>query len=115
MKSRKLVPGALAATLALAAAGAYAGSRSHDANDVAVMANAKVTLAQAVTIAEQQAGGRALGADIRHEHGQPGIVVEVAAKDGTHKVLVDPASGKVTANTLGGGDEDGGEDGGESN
>lgn len=113
MTSRKLIPVTLVAALALAATGtaAFAGSRDRDINDATVMANAKITLAQAVTLAEQQAAGRAVSADLRHAHGQPSIVVEVAAKDGTHKVLVDPATGKITANAI---DHEGrGEDGSE--
>jgi uncharacterized membrane protein YkoI len=79
--------------------------REQDARDAAALAGMKVTLQQAITTAEQQAGGRAVGADVSQERGVPRIAVEVAGPQGVKTVLVDAQSGHVTAT------HDGGQDG----
>lgn len=104
MKVRKLAPIALAALLAIGATGgiALANGRNDEGNDAAALANAKVSLVQAIATAEQQVGGRAVGAGVDNENGRVTIAVEVAAKDGVRTVLIDPATGKVTATRAGG-------------
>lgn len=107
MNVRRLAPVALAALLAIGATGgiALANGRSEEGNDAAALANAKVTLVQAIATAEQQVGGRAVGAGVDNEDGRVTIAVEVAAKDGVRTVLIDPATGQV-ASTRAGGDHD---------
>ena len=104
MKSRRLAPIALAALLALGATGGIALANDHhnEGNDAAALANAKVTLVQAIATAELQAGGRAVGAGVDNENGRVTIAVEIAAKDGVRTVLIDPATGQVAATRTGG-------------
>ena len=104
MKARKLAPIALAALLALGATAgiALANDRNNEGNDAAALAGAKVTLVQAIATAEQQAGGRAVGAGVDNENGRVTIAVEIAATDGMHTVLIDPATGLVAAARTGG-------------
>jgi uncharacterized membrane protein YkoI len=107
MNARKFVPLALAAILATSAAGsaALAKERNDEGRDAAALANAKVSLAQAIATAEQQAGGKAVGAGVDNENGTVRIAVEVADGQGVKTVLVDPLSGQVTG-THSGGDHD---------
>ena len=99
MSARRLAPIALAALLAVGTTGGVALANNHndEGNDAAALANAKVTLVQAIATAEQQTGGRAVGAGVDNENGRVTIAVEVAAKDGVHTVLIDPATGEVAA------------------
>ena len=114
MTYRKLLPVAAAALLTLGAAAGVARAESGhgEAGDVAAMATSKVTLVQAITLAEHVAGGTAIDAGLDSEHGQPAIAVAVAAKDGVHTVLVDIATGKLATTQRGGeqDDHDGGND-----
>ena len=107
MYNKQIATLALAALLATGAAGglAYAKDRDQDGRDAAALAGMKVTLTQAIATAEQQLGGRAVGADISQERGATRIVVEVAAPQGVKTVLVDAQTGQVTAT------RDGGQDG----
>ncbi|HJU19790.1 MAG TPA: PepSY domain-containing protein [Stellaceae bacterium] len=83
------IAGACAASLC-GAAGAHA-----EANDAAIMANAKVTLTQAIVAAEQHTGGKAIGADVEQQNGTPFIEVEVVKDNQEQKVLVNPQNGQV--------------------
>jgi uncharacterized membrane protein YkoI len=107
MNARRLAPIALAALLAVGTTGGVALANNHnDEGNAAALANAKVTLVQAIATAEQQAGGRAVGTGVDNENGRVTIAVEVAAKGGVHTVLIDPATGLVAA-TRAGGDHEG--------
>jgi len=104
MKIRRLAPVALAALLAIGATGgiALANGRNNEGSDAAALANAKVTLVQAIATAELQAGGRAVGAGVDNENGRVTIAVEIAAKDGVRTVLIDAGTGQVAATRAGG-------------
>jgi len=54
-----------------------------------------MTLAGAVMTAEREAGGRAVKASLKNQHGQTMFQVGMVKDLVTHKVMVDPASGKV--------------------
>lgn len=112
MTYRKLLPVAAAALLTLGAAAGVARAESGhaEAGDVAAMAASKVTLVQAIALAEHAAGGTAIDAGLDSEHGQPAIAVAVAAKGGVHTVLVDMATGKLAATQPGGEHRDGDDD-----
>ncbi len=99
MNKKHFIPIALAALLATGAASgiALAAENGHKENDAAMLASAKVTLQQAITTAEQQAGGRAVSADLKQEKGVARIEVEVAGPQGAKTVLVDAQNGQVTA------------------
>ncbi len=109
MNIKRIAPFALAALLAVGAAAGVAQAkdqdRSQDARDTAALASMKVTLPQAIATAEQQAGGRAVGADMSQEQGATRIAVEVVSPQGIKTVLVDAQTGQVTATHDG--DQDG--------
>ena len=99
MNIKRMLPATLAAVVAVGAAGgiARAQSRDQDSRDAAALAGMRVTLQQAIATAESQAGGRAVGADVSQEQGATRISVEVAGPQGVKTVLVDGATGQVTA------------------
>jgi len=97
MNIKRILPAALAAALAIGAAGGIAKAQDRDGRDAAALAGMKVTLQQAIATAEGQAGGRAVGADVSQEGGVTRISVEVAGPQGVKTVLVDGATGQVTA------------------
>ncbi len=99
MNKKHTIPIVLAALLATGAASgiALAEENGHKQNDAAMLASAKITLQQAITTAEQQAGGRAVSADLTQEKGTAQIEVEVAGPQGTKTVLVNAQTGQVTA------------------
>lgn len=108
MNTERIVPLALAALLAAGAVGGVARAEDRDRNedrrDAAALAGMKVTLQQAIATAEQQAGGRAVGADVSREQGATRIAVEIAGPQGVKTVLVDAQTGQVTAAHDGGRD-----------
>ena len=53
------------------------------------------SLAQAVRVAEKQTGGRARKAEMERERGVDVYEIKTVSKDGSAKVLVDPASGNT--------------------
>lgn len=103
--------------LTLATAGAFAASAigfarvvqakdsERPTDEAAVMANAKVSMAQAITTAEQQVGGKAVDSGIEDQNGT--VFLEVTVLTGTqkHKVLIDPQSGQVVKTALDDNDE----------
>jgi len=108
MNTRRIVPFTLAALLvgglAAGAARAETGDADQDKADAATLAGMTVTLPHAITTAEQSAGGRAVGADVRQVSGAPQIAVEVAGPQGAKTVVVDGQTGRVLATTAGGQD-----------
>jgi uncharacterized membrane protein YkoI len=99
MNRTKLVTLAMASVLtagALGLAGA-AHARNNDArtNEAAFIANAKVTMAEAIATAEQQTGGKAVGTGIEDEDGTVLLEVQVLKDNQRHTVLIDPQSGQV--------------------
>jgi uncharacterized membrane protein YkoI len=105
MNTRRIACLALATLLATGAASsiAYAQDRDRDQGqdqdqrDITTRAGMKVTLQQAIGTAEQQMGGRAVGAEVFRRKGAAHISVEVAGPGGIKTVLVDAQTGKVTA------------------
>lgn len=104
MNMKKLAPLAFAVVLAtgVASTAAFANGEKEDANDAAALANAKITLSQAIATAEQQTGGKAIGAGVDNENGIVSIAVDVAGSQGVKTVLVDPQTGRITATKAGG-------------
>lgn len=104
MLRNKLLTAMMAGTIAAGAVGgsvaAYAKDGDKPTDEVAVMAAAKISMAQAIAAAEQQLGGKAVGTGIEDQDGSVYFEVEVL-KDGTrHKVLIDPQSGKVVKTAM---------------
>jgi uncharacterized membrane protein YkoI len=75
------------------AGAAYARERRTE--EAAIIANAKVTMAQAIATAEQQTGGKAVGTGIEEQDGTVFLEVQVIKDDQKHSVLIDPQSGQV--------------------
>ena len=99
MRSRIWLPLAMVAMLGTVTAGgtAFAAETGQEeGKDAALLANAKVSLSQAISAAEQSAGGRAIGAGVDNENGKVSISVDVAKGQGVQTVLVDPQTGQVT-------------------
>jgi uncharacterized membrane protein YkoI len=95
---RKLLAGVAAAALAATAGvGAY-GAQRGDGNDALAIANAHVSLAQAVTAAEQHTGGTAARAEFEQSQGQWTFDVEVVRGQTVLEVKLD-ANGNVLSAT----------------
>ncbi len=102
-----MLPLAMAAVLMTATIGGSALAADRDGDrEAAALQGAKVSLTQAIATAEGQTGGRAIGADVSQEGGVTRIQVEVAGPQGFKTVLVDGATGQVTATRDGGGDNE---------
>lgn len=99
MAIERIIPATLALLLVVGSLGfAQAKDESdRDRRDLAAISAMKVTLPQAIAAAEQQTGGRAVGADLSHDQGATRIAVEVAGPQGVKTVLVDGQTGQVTA------------------
>lgn len=94
---RKHTLAAIAVLSATAIGSAYA-AKSVENDDLAVE-SAKVGLSQAVTTAEQHAGGKASRAEFEKSKGRWVFDVEVVAGKKAIDVKVDPTTGKVLAMT----------------
>jgi uncharacterized membrane protein YkoI len=99
MNRTKLVTLAMVSVLTTSALGvmgaAYAKDKERRTNEAALIANAKVTIAQAIATAEQQTGGKAVGTGIEDQNGTMFLEVRVLKDNQEHSVLIDPQSGQV--------------------
>ncbi len=98
-------------TAALAAAGSAAYAAKSDMhNDAASIVHAKLSLTQAIGVAEQHANGKASRAEF--EHAKRGWVYDVEVVSGVQvfDVRVDADSGVVIASREDEADHDGGDD-----
>lgn len=103
MKRTLMIPALIvAAGVATAGGLAYAKQSGTAENDaVSDLAKAKITLVQAVSAAEAQAGGRATKAELDGERGAVAFDVEVVTPDNkVFDVKVDAADGKVLSSKL---------------
>jgi uncharacterized membrane protein YkoI len=105
MDHNKLAAAVLVGAIAAGALGpvgtAYARSERKSAtNEAAVIADAKITMAQAIAAAENQVGGKAVETGIEDENGTVAFEVEVLKDGQRHTVLVDPQSGEVVKTTM---------------
>lgn len=85
------------ATLATAAAGVSAFAAGGSGNDARIIPNAKVSLSQAVTAAEQHVGGTASKAEVETHAGKPVYDVEVVKGPQVFDVKISPDQGTVIA------------------
>jgi uncharacterized membrane protein YkoI len=85
------------ALVATAGAGAYA-ARQSGANDALAITNAQVSLAQAISVAEQHTGGKAAKAEFEQSKGQWTFDVEVVKGQTVFDVKLD-ANGTVLSAT----------------
>lgn len=103
MYKKRILPIALAVLVATGTAGGFAiaQERGQPGRNEASLTTTAVTLQQAIATAEQQAGGRAVSADIERERGATQIEVKVAGPQSVKTVVVDAQSGQVTATRAG--------------
>jgi uncharacterized membrane protein YkoI len=94
MKRKLLAGAAAAAVAAMIAGGAYA-ARQQEPEEALAIANAKISLVQAVTAAEQHAGGKAAKAELETSQGRQVFDVEVVTAKTVMDVKVDATDGKV--------------------
>jgi uncharacterized membrane protein YkoI len=83
-----------AAVLYAAVIGSAYADKSAE-SDARAIADAKIGMAQAVTAAEQNVGGKAVHAEYERHKGQWTFDVKVVKDNKVMKVKVDPTSGKV--------------------
>ena len=99
LSRRVLLRGGLlagAATLALGATTSIAQAPApQPVRPVGGNGQAPTPLAHAVRVAEKQTGGRARKAETERERGDYVYEIKTVSKDGSAKVLVDPASGNI--------------------
>ncbi len=93
---RKFHHAAAIAALSITVIGGAFAANSAD-NDALGIADAKTSLIQAVTAAEQQVGGKASRAEYARHQDQWVFDIEVVNGTKVMDVTVDPASGKVLA------------------
>ena len=97
---RKILISALIMAAGVATAGGlvYAQQTGVTENDAMVnLAQARISLAQAVVTAEQHVGGRASRAELQNENGRLVYGVEVADTVRTIDVKVDAANGSIVS------------------
>jgi uncharacterized membrane protein YkoI len=99
MTHDKSSPFVLGAVLALVGTGSFAQTAAQQPNRGT---SVQTSLAQAIRVAEQETGGRARKAEMERDRGVDAYEIKTVSKDMTAKVLVDPASGKVTRVDKGG-------------
>jgi len=94
MTSRIMPALAVTCLLATGSGAALANAQAPD-REAAALQGAKVSLPEAISIAERQTGGQAYdaGADIKAGH--PRIAVETNGPNGVQTVTVDAQSGRV--------------------
>ena len=90
---RKLTLSAFAVLTAVAIGTAY-GANSPE-NDARTVQQAKISLTQAIAIAEQHVGGKAIHAELEDENGTLVYGVEVASGEQTTDVKVDVSDGRI--------------------
>lgn len=115
MTRKKLLAAMMAGVIATGSVGAaglaYAKERNDaPTNETSIMANAKITMAQAIATAEQQVGGKAVGTGIEDQDGTVFFEVQVLNGNAKHKVLIDTQTGKVVKTVANNGNDDEGED-----
>jgi uncharacterized membrane protein YkoI len=77
------------------ATAAFAGSDEHVDKKLAAVRGARVPLAEAISVAERQAGGRAAKVDLERLGSGYVYEVEILSPAGATNVFVDPANGSV--------------------
>ena len=104
MDHSKLIAAVLVGTMAAGALGPVGAAsarseRERATNEAAIIAGAKITMAQAIAAAENQVGGKAVETGIEDKNGTVAFEVEVLKDGQRHTVLVDPQSGEVLKTT----------------
>jgi uncharacterized membrane protein YkoI len=93
---------ALAGLLFTGIAGPALAATSGEAQEETALQGDKLTLSQAIAIAEHQTGGKAYDAGVDVDHGKPRVVVETNGPTGVQTVIIDAQSGQVVGAHPGG-------------
>ena len=102
MKTKHGVAIALTGALFLGLAGPTFAENRDEAREETALQGTKLTLSQAISIAEHQTGGKAFDAGVDVDHGKPRIVVETNGTSGVQTVVVDAESGQIVDGHAGG-------------
>ena len=102
MKTKHGAVIALAGALFLGLAGPTFAENTDEAREETALQGAKLTLSQAISIAEHQTGGKAFDAGVDVDHGKPRVVVETNGTTGVQTVIVDAESGQIVGGHAGG-------------
>ena len=102
MKTRHGAAIALAGVLLIGVAGPTVAANNDEAREETALQGSKLTLSQAISIAEHQTGGKAFDAGVDVDHGKPRIVVETNGANGVQTVIVDAESGQIVDGHAGG-------------
>ena len=73
----------------------HAWSADKDANDATLLQQAKITLTEAISAAEQKTGAKATEATVDEVNGAPTFKVMVVKDQAVQKVLIDAQTGQV--------------------
>jgi uncharacterized membrane protein YkoI len=97
MRRSRILPAAIASIALGGAAAAFAaGEKEFDEQkEITTVLNAKISLAQAIAVAEQQTGGKAFDTGLEKRDGNVAYEVTVAQGTTVQKVLVDMNTGAV--------------------
>ena len=93
---------ALAGVVVASLAGPALAAGSSEEQEQTALENSKVTLSQAIALAEQTTGGKAYDAGVDIENVKPRIVVETNGPKGVQTIVIDAQSGQVIGGHAGG-------------
>jgi uncharacterized membrane protein YkoI len=102
MKIRRAIVLPLAGAVLLGLAGPSLAISGDEAREETALEGAKLTLAQAISLAEQTTGGKAFDAGVNVDSGKPCVVVETNGPRGVQTVIIDAQSGQIVGGHAGG-------------
>jgi len=97
MKPRKIVVVSVLAMAAATTAFAAESRRGGEALEAVAYEQVKMTLADAIALAERQTGGKAVEATLEQEHGTVSFEVEIMKDRAFQKVTIDARTGQVVS------------------
>src|SRR6267142_2074901 len=97
MKPRKIVVVSVLAMAAATTAFAAESRQGSEAHEAVAYEQVKMTLADAIALAERQTGGKAVEATLEQEHGTVSFEVEIMKDRAFRKVTIDATTGQVVA------------------
>jgi len=93
---------ALAGALFLGLAGPTFAENSDEGREETGLEGTKLTLSQAISIAEHQTGGKAYDAGVDVDNGKTRVIVETNGPNGVQTVIIDAQSGQIVESHAGG-------------
>ena len=110
MKPRKIVVVSVLAMAAATTAFAAESRQGSEAHEAVAYEQVKMTLADAIALAERQTGGKAVEATLEQEHGTVSFEVEIMKDRAFRKVTIDARTGQVVSSNADREEEDGEQD-----